>query len=927
MKCNKSMNMKSSMSNETSNPNWSFFIDLIRSHEQIDSSIIINNINMIISNYISNIGLSPIKKTINEFKMMKNINPLNESFEKVIETIEKENLFYYYSYLIQILFKNLIDQSIFSKKMNEKIEFDSCNYIYIVDSIQYSGQMNRAMIKIDKSLNIYLQIQYENIMEKIKERGKEILRKNYSKFIPKIIENNDDNQNRVIIPYFVNGTLHMQLNQPNKAIEFSIVDKIVIILEIAMALNDLHNNNKYHGDLSSKFISLNSMKDAYISFFFYDRINEPNMTQLKGPIMYRMPENFYDTIDDEAKKNKLADIYSFGVLMFEILTEKSPDNFLLKKPRAERMAVLNGDFCDFLFHNGNFSEDLIDFKKVIQECMRQNEDNYMGNIINMIKKLPIYEYNKTEIEFRINNAVSGSNLQCSFVDLIENYYICKKNSSSLIQKIMKNLNIADSFMEKSDDLIKEIFRIFDINMIDVTYVFNDLVNHIIQNHDKCQLEDFSDLSNDLFQLSTKTINETNSKINADNMDYCHILSISNLADFINKNNLKFSEKQSLIFIYFIAKELSLIHSHNLYHGELSTQSIGVYFNNETKSFVPSLLLYYCEYIKKKKNQTTTYKKFYFDDEIEKKQIKDMKRFIKIIGDSSVFEIKNELINEIRNLQSMNSILNCIYNYIIQNKSDDIKKSFHNENAYYNYSSFYISYQSLIDIYQKIVHDINQKSELYKNCINRIACILNDIDNVFSFYTLNQKLTIEELLSYQSQHLTKELDNSSIETIQKTIKNIQKSSLNIYINNNLDEMYDYDKLNNIVIEEKNGIVSIIRTEKVENKKIKPVKKIHFQTVKKKVEKQNRSWFLKFITRRIEISELTYQSVCFFMRRYLLNLNPTINFRIIVKIINKNYSKYQNMPIKANYIINIANELGFHNSNIEDGNIIIVIQNKK
>lgn len=56
--------------------------------------------------------------------------------------------------------------------------------------------------------------------------------------------------------YFLLGTLEsfFSENPDEKRVKLSSVDKIVMILEVATDLKDLHRNDKYHGNLSSQFI-------------------------------------------------------------------------------------------------------------------------------------------------------------------------------------------------------------------------------------------------------------------------------------------------------------------------------------------------------------------------------------------------------------------------------------------------------------------------------------------------------------------------------------------------------------------------------------------------------------------------------------------------------------------------------------------------
>lgn len=59
-------------------------------------------------------------------------------------------------------------------------------------------------------------------------------------------------------------------------INFTLVDKIVIIKEIAIALKDLYSMNQKHGNFSISSIYINSDKDAYLGEIAYDRQKKMN---------------------------------------------------------------------------------------------------------------------------------------------------------------------------------------------------------------------------------------------------------------------------------------------------------------------------------------------------------------------------------------------------------------------------------------------------------------------------------------------------------------------------------------------------------------------------------------------------------------------------------------------------------------------------
>ena len=82
--------------------------------------------------------------------------------------------------------------------------------------------------------------------------------KNLSKFLVTIT---DINEKSFLIPYFPMGPLSLFISQRERKdqlqTDFSIIDKIVIILEIASAMKDLHFYCLIHWNLSCQNIFWN----------------------------------------------------------------------------------------------------------------------------------------------------------------------------------------------------------------------------------------------------------------------------------------------------------------------------------------------------------------------------------------------------------------------------------------------------------------------------------------------------------------------------------------------------------------------------------------------------------------------------------------------------------------------------------------------
>ncbi|KAJ0896338.1 putative protein kinase RLK-Pelle-LRR-III family [Helianthus annuus] len=89
-----------------------------------------------------------------------------------------------------------------------------------------------------------------------------------------------------------------------------------IAFEVACGLEHLHSHNLSHGNIKSNNILLSLGYQAYLSESGLIQVVSSSTPSLSG---YRAPE-----LIDTRITSKEADVYSFGILILEILTGKDP---------------------------------------------------------------------------------------------------------------------------------------------------------------------------------------------------------------------------------------------------------------------------------------------------------------------------------------------------------------------------------------------------------------------------------------------------------------------------------------------------------------------------------------------------------------------------------------------------------------------------
>ena len=196
------------------------------------------------------------------------LSPKICSIEQLFDEIQLNGKTYYLDYFRKIILKHLFSQDLI---IHHYETFDQCISVFKV-------LVNMYDIKFDKNLNFFLEdLNFSSENQKEKEREKQIMKDCKSKFIVHTKPKMGTISEIDTIPYFPFGSLYSLFDsKPEERINFTFVDKVVMILEIATALEDLHSHGQYHGNLCSDFIFINSSKDAYLCGFSYDRKVEEN---------------------------------------------------------------------------------------------------------------------------------------------------------------------------------------------------------------------------------------------------------------------------------------------------------------------------------------------------------------------------------------------------------------------------------------------------------------------------------------------------------------------------------------------------------------------------------------------------------------------------------------------------------------------------
>ena len=130
----------------------------------------------------------------------------------------------------------------------------------------------------------------------------------------------------IVLEYARNGSLHNVLKENRKRNTNKMYDNTTrqkILIGISYAMMYLHRNHVIHRDLKPANVVLDEYYHPHLTDFGTSKFSRPGhtleQTRQHGSLLYMAPEVLADK-DYDGK----ADVYSFAILMFEVVTEKLP---------------------------------------------------------------------------------------------------------------------------------------------------------------------------------------------------------------------------------------------------------------------------------------------------------------------------------------------------------------------------------------------------------------------------------------------------------------------------------------------------------------------------------------------------------------------------------------------------------------------------
>ncbi|XP_062125186.1 putative mitogen-activated protein kinase kinase kinase 7-like isoform X5 [Drosophila sulfurigaster albostrigata] len=165
----------------------------------------------------------------------------------------------------------------------------------------------------------------------------------------------------LIFEYSDCGSLYDYLQK--KIVRVSNIEKLHWMLQCANGMEYLHSKKTIHRDLKPQNLLLfNNYRTLKICDFGTVKQYATENTELIGTIGYMAPE----VCSGEREFTKESDIYSFGIIMWEIVTAKNPVVEFKNKQPSTIMEIINDTI-----QTG--SSDIRKIRNAIEDCLKSAE--------------------------------------------------------------------------------------------------------------------------------------------------------------------------------------------------------------------------------------------------------------------------------------------------------------------------------------------------------------------------------------------------------------------------------------------------------------------------------------------------------------------------------------------------------------------------
>lgn len=508
--------------------------------------------------------------------------------------------------------------------------------------------------------------------------------------------------------------------------EYSNTTRQIILVGISRCMKYLHDRNIIHGNLKLGNVLLDREFHPHISDFGLSKLHESNQednqTGRDITIKYLAPE-----IIDGGRYDKEADVYSFGILMYEIISNKEPypelvDGSMDKSSFSQKLIKENYR-PQFNFPIKKSIRNLIEqclsgnreerptFKEIFNKlAYGKNENEEEDNIYYLedvdISKIMIYVNDITEITDPIEK------LNNQLDKLLKENKQLNKDKEILEEKNQKLATEKDSLFMKSSQLINQNQQLTG----DIEELITEKKKLFLENNKLSTTNKHLSINNSRLLADGKKIQTENDKLTVQNsylsVNNQHLINDNNHLQTMNKqmkeNNLQLLNQNDILIKdneQFSRDKKQLILKNN----ELTKNNVTLKNENEILLIDNNKIIFENKKLTKDNKQLLTLKQL-SDNKKEQlsNSIEMMKEQIRILS------IENEELST-----DLQNIINEYEIQIISKNELKFIREMNNINIK-QFNSFPLMMQKLI------ISDLISKSNQNRNRINQTIIKMNNL---------------------------------------------------------------------------------------------------------------------------------------------------------------------------------------------------------
>lgn len=263
--------------------------------------------------------------------------------------------------------------------LNEKQNFPDLGYYKIIAQLGIGGfgKVYRATNSKNHKDVIIKVIESNHIWSKLIAKRKRILSCHLN-HTPKIFDVVTINGHNCIVEEFIDGESLDKIISTNT---LKFCDFFTIIKDIIGALQTLYAHDLVHGDIKpSNIIIKKDFTEAFLIDIDSAFLHERGASKFFGTLVFAAPEQIL-----ENSLSTYSDIYSLGILMFNLLENRTPFNM-------NKEGILDKVNGDVVFTLSSVTE--VSFKERLQTLvvnMTQNERKHRLRIADVLKEIDILQ--------------------------------------------------------------------------------------------------------------------------------------------------------------------------------------------------------------------------------------------------------------------------------------------------------------------------------------------------------------------------------------------------------------------------------------------------------------------------------------------------------------------------------------------------------